>query len=511
MIAIGTGLFAGLSSFTHWRIISNEESLRLTNMYDVRARLGEDAFLPQGALAAIARGIDGVDAVEERLISDTQAEVDTADGPVLVRARIIGVDMTGGGPDVNGVEVIAGRGIGEAEFGEPVVLIERNFGVYYGLPEQGEFRLGGNVSTTYVGQAVSPEYFIVVEEGSFIGQANLVAVFAPLETAQELSGRTGLVNDLVLTAEPGADLSGDRDCAAGPDVGAPPGNAAHADAPGGRCLVPGAHAGPGGRPAGLQRDCAGAVWGRGVRGAELRRPNGRDAAAGDRHVDGAWRQPRGHCAAARAGGGADRSPGRGVRRRHWTAGWTAHVRRDRVVPFPARIPHAVSDRNLPPRCRHRLLPADTCRAVARLPRHPRPARGGHQDRAPGGTRGRAGTRHQPHPPSRQQPGPHALPQPAEGAPADAADAAGPHRGLCHPLWNRRDSGLVPCDAGRGRPGAGARSARPAQRTARLLLSRRFARGGQHRQRRRARRGGARPDDRGGGAAARRDRPVRASR
>ena len=207
MIAIGTGLFAGLSSFTHWRIISNEESLRLTNMYDVRARLSGDGFLPQRSLAAIAQGIDGVLAVEERLISNTQAEVDTDDGPVLVRARVIGVDMSDGGPDVNGVEVIAGRGIRETEFGEPVVLIERNFGVYYELPEQGDLRLGGDVSTRYVGQAVSPEYFIVVEEGSFIGQANLVAVFTSLETAQQLSGRSGLVNDLVLTAEPGADLS----------------------------------------------------------------------------------------------------------------------------------------------------------------------------------------------------------------------------------------------------------------------------------------------------------------
>ena len=207
MIAIGTGLFAGLSSFTHWRIISNEESLQLTNMYDVRARLGDDAFLPQGALAAIAQGIDGVEAVEERLIWNTQAEVDTADGPVLVRARVIGVDMADGGPHVNGVEVIAGRGIREAEFGEPVVLIERNFGVYYELPEQGDLRLGGDASIRYVGQAVSPEYFIVVEEGSFIGQANLVAVFTSLETAQKLSGRPGLVNDLVLTAEPGTGLA----------------------------------------------------------------------------------------------------------------------------------------------------------------------------------------------------------------------------------------------------------------------------------------------------------------
>ena len=175
-------------------------------MYDVRARLGGDGFLPQGSMAAIAQDIDGVEAVDERLISRTQAEVDTPDGSIFVAARIIGVDMSDGGPDVNGVEAVEGRAIEDSERGEPIVLVERNFAVYYEIPEQGELRLGGDVSVRYVGHAVSPEYFLVIEEGSFVGQANLVVVFTSLETAQDLAGRQGMVNDLVLTVEPGADL-----------------------------------------------------------------------------------------------------------------------------------------------------------------------------------------------------------------------------------------------------------------------------------------------------------------
>ena len=194
MIAIGTGVFAGLSSMTEWRIASNDASLALTNMYDVRARLGGDGFLPQGSMAAIAQDIDGVEAVDERLISRTQAEVDTPDGSIFVAARIIGV------------EAVEGRAIEDSERGEPIVLVERNFAVYYEIPEQGELRLGGDVSVRYVGHAVSPEYFLVIEEGSFVGQANLVVVFTSLETAQDLAGRQGMVNDLVLTVEPGADL-----------------------------------------------------------------------------------------------------------------------------------------------------------------------------------------------------------------------------------------------------------------------------------------------------------------
>ena len=207
MIAIGTGMFAGLSSVTQWRFASNDASLALTNMYDIRARPSGDGFLPQGSLAAIAEGIDGVESVEERLISPSQVEVDTGDGSIFVRARVIGVDMSDGGPSVNGVELITGREIEEAEFGEPVVLIERNFGVFYELPDEGELRLGGDVAARYVGHAVSPEYFLIVEDGGFFGQANLAVIFTSIETAQELSGRQGQVNDLVLTVEPGADLA----------------------------------------------------------------------------------------------------------------------------------------------------------------------------------------------------------------------------------------------------------------------------------------------------------------
>ena len=207
MIAIGTGLFAGLSSVTQWRIASNNASLEMTNMYDVRGRLGGDGLLPQGSLVAFAERVQGVEAAAERLIFQTQVEVVGPDGSIFVPGRVVGVDMYDGGPDVNGVVPVAGRGIEETEFGEPVVLLERNFGVFYNLPEQGDIWLGGSGEPAhYVGHAVSPEYFLVVEEGSFFGQANLAVVFTSIETAQKLSGSDGQVNDLVLTVEPAADL-----------------------------------------------------------------------------------------------------------------------------------------------------------------------------------------------------------------------------------------------------------------------------------------------------------------
>ena len=45
------------------------------------------------------------------------------------------------------------------------------------------------------------------EEGGLFAQANFAAVFAPLETAQALSGRADRVNDLVLRVRQGADIA----------------------------------------------------------------------------------------------------------------------------------------------------------------------------------------------------------------------------------------------------------------------------------------------------------------
>ena len=82
-----------------WRIVSNEASLELTNMYDIRARLGSESFLPQGALLDIAEGC-GRRGSRSRNASypSTQVEVATADGPLFVTGRILGVDMTDGEP-----------------------------------------------------------------------------------------------------------------------------------------------------------------------------------------------------------------------------------------------------------------------------------------------------------------------------------------------------------------------------------------------------------------------------
>ena len=70
-----------------------------------------------------------------------------------------------------------------------VVTLEHNFARFYDLPAEGSASLSGAVPVTYVGQALSPEYFFVVTpEGGLLAQANFAAVFTSIETAQQLSG-----------------------------------------------------------------------------------------------------------------------------------------------------------------------------------------------------------------------------------------------------------------------------------------------------------------------------------
>ncbi|WP_420445025.1 ABC transporter permease [Candidatus Poriferisodalis sp.] len=204
-IAIGIGSYAGLSSVTEWRYASTDKSIELTNMFDLRATVGGGGDVPVGSLAQIASEIDGIDEYNERLFLDTQVET-TADGEeLLVHGRIVGVDTSGGGPSVNGVEVIEGDGLPPSGADTPRVLLGRNFASFWDLPTHGSLTVGGDVRVDYVGHAASPEYFDILEGNGSLGQSNLAVLFAQLADAQDISGRPGAVNDLVMTLEPGAD------------------------------------------------------------------------------------------------------------------------------------------------------------------------------------------------------------------------------------------------------------------------------------------------------------------
>ena len=206
-LAIGIGLYAGLSSVTQWRLVSIDKSLEATRMYDLRATVGEGGDVPAGSLARIASEIDGIDRYSERLIFDTQVETVVDGDELLVHGRIVGMDLSGSEPVVNDVYLIDEAALPVSGTATPQVLVNRSFASFWDLPTSGRVTVGGDVGVDYVGSAVSPEFFLIVEGNGSLGKSNLAVLFAPLAAAQDISGRPGAVNDLVLTLEPGADAA----------------------------------------------------------------------------------------------------------------------------------------------------------------------------------------------------------------------------------------------------------------------------------------------------------------
>ncbi len=206
-LAIGIGLYAGLSSVTQWRLTSIDKSLEATSMYDLRATVGEGGDVPAGSLARIASEIDGIDRYNERLLFDTQVETVVDGEELLVHGRIVGMDLSGSEPVVNDVYLIDDAARPVSNSATPQVLVNRGFSTFWDLPTSGALTVGGDVGVEYVGSAVSPEFFLIIEGNGSLGRSNLAVLFAPLAAAQDISGRSGVVNDLVLTLEPGADAA----------------------------------------------------------------------------------------------------------------------------------------------------------------------------------------------------------------------------------------------------------------------------------------------------------------
>src|SRR5512134_3591480 len=80
VIAIGTGVWAGLGSTGAWRVRSYTESFERLSMHDLRVMLQPGSFAPRGALADTLSAMEHpswVDAAEERLVVSTQVDAST--------------------------------------------------------------------------------------------------------------------------------------------------------------------------------------------------------------------------------------------------------------------------------------------------------------------------------------------------------------------------------------------------------------------------------------------------
>lgn len=212
VIAIGTGLYSALSGSATWRYESNDLSFAATGMYDLRVRSTEGLDAEQGEMLAVLATLPDPTVIahaEERLVFDTQVDASTDTESIRVPGRIVGLDVSAGGPQLTSVVVEGGSGrtLTSMDNGRPVAVLERNFADYYHLSSGGTVRLGAGVTLDVIGIGMGPEYFfITTEDGGFFAQANFAALFTSLTTAQEVADRPGRVNDLVMALHDGVDV-----------------------------------------------------------------------------------------------------------------------------------------------------------------------------------------------------------------------------------------------------------------------------------------------------------------
>ena len=204
ILALGTGVFAALGSTAVWRRASNDASFSITNLHDLKVRLSAGTTTAEGTLRQMAEALPSaalIRASEERLVWPTQYEVRTATGTVLVGGELVGAPQ----------DALIDRTVlrGGAEPADAATgLLELGFARARHLPPSGSVTAGGDVRVTYSGTAMAPEYFYVVPpSGQLLAQGSHAAVFLALARAQEVAGRPGEVNDLVIDLTAAADRS----------------------------------------------------------------------------------------------------------------------------------------------------------------------------------------------------------------------------------------------------------------------------------------------------------------
>jgi putative ABC transport system permease protein len=197
IIAMGTGIFAGLGGQETWRVESHDMSYAALQFHDLRVMLTTGSFVDQGELLMAMDGIDGVVRAEPRLVVDTLVDASNAERTILVPGHLVGVDTSQGGPLVDRIHVEKGRSLASND--RHVAVLETKFARYYDLEPGARVSLIGGQDLDIVGAGVSPEHFMILPEEMGLairGEANLAVLYVPLSTAQDISQREDMVNEL---------------------------------------------------------------------------------------------------------------------------------------------------------------------------------------------------------------------------------------------------------------------------------------------------------------------------
>jgi putative ABC transport system permease protein len=171
-------------------------------------------FAVQGAPQMVAdelRNVEGVEDVFGRLVIDTGLELPERNGETLdpIRARLIGLSAPER-PEVNNVLVLEGRYFDSAD--DSAILLDTHFAEYFNLgpgDTVSPILNGTRLDFTVVGVVASPEYLMASpSKQEIIPSARSFGVFfLPLDFLQEKLGAMGMVNDIAIRLEEGADES----------------------------------------------------------------------------------------------------------------------------------------------------------------------------------------------------------------------------------------------------------------------------------------------------------------
>ena len=222
IIALGVAVSSGLGSSIPWRTKSYDKSYAMLNMFDLKLELTQGSYQDAERVAQAINSIphaDWIKNTELRLTFPTLVDASlwqaqdaaTPEQYLFVAGQVIGADVAGGGPGVNTLHITSGRDLQAGDAGAPVCVVEHNFATFHELePGDRTIQVGGGHSLQAVGHGISAEHFMVVEEGSGVlgvmAQERFVALFVPLDTAQEIARKPGKVNEALITVAKGVDL-----------------------------------------------------------------------------------------------------------------------------------------------------------------------------------------------------------------------------------------------------------------------------------------------------------------
>ncbi len=207
IIALGSGIYAGLGSTSVWRTQSLNVSFSSLHAHDLEVQPVAGLALPTRTLLTAVRSAGGasLSAVEARLVTDLPVRAGP-DGTIPAAGVIVGVDLAKG-VHIDRWKVTGGGTIGSADATGTQVLLDEHFAAQHHLPPKGELWIA-DVRVRYVGTMLSPEYLNTTSTlgGVIQGAATRAVIVAPLSLAQRLASQPGQVNDVVALVRHGVSV-----------------------------------------------------------------------------------------------------------------------------------------------------------------------------------------------------------------------------------------------------------------------------------------------------------------